>query len=284
MVDDMISHPPSRSRSRPSERGPLFVFLDLDGTIIGPVDNQISEWGIVNNLNESIQNSGLSHRKIPHNTKCLRNNLKKNIVRPGLKKFINGFSKTHDRVEFFIYTASSSEWAAFIVKNIEEAIGVRFNRPLFTRNHCIEESPHMYIKSLRKVMPKAKKAVSSSYTQGELEHARCILIDNNRTLVHNESDLLYLCPTYYGMSPYSDLLWIETFITNRHVERLFIRILSVFVGSKDCRYDVRSKLYKNMLELSDKSMRVSNSNDNMWGNMRKVLMIHNNINEIGRIL
>jgi hydroxymethylpyrimidine pyrophosphatase-like HAD family hydrolase len=263
---------------------PLIIFLDLDGTIIGPIDNQIAEWEIVNQLNKSIKKFGIHHKQIPYNVKSLRTNLKKNIIRPGFKKFLNSFSKKD--VQFFIYTASTYDWATFIVKNIEEALGIKMNRPIFARNSCIEESPQMYIKSLKKVMPKAKKSLSSIYSEEELDNARCILIDNNNTLIYDEVDLLYRCSTYNGMAPYSDLLWIESYIMNKQVENMFMRILSVFLKCKECRYDIRSKLYMRLCDLSNQSANICQSKSNkdtMWKHMYKIIM-NKGINEIGRIV
>tara|TARA_B100000401_G_scaffold391634_1_gene298470 strand:- start:64 stop:666 length:603 start_codon:yes stop_codon:yes gene_type:complete len=105
-----------------------------------------------------------------------------------IKKQHNG------RVELFVYTASEKKWAYHIVPSIESVTGVKFNRPIFTRNECnMGKQAH---KSLVEVKPKIIRSLRKKYvslTPNSLDNM-IYLIDNSDVL--EESQFLLKCPTY----------------------------------------------------------------------------------------
>lgn len=168
----------------------IAVFYDLDGTIVGNVTPQVVEWHIV----KQYQPSRMAAFKAQ-----LIDVLRHHLVRPGFTDFHNGLLAALPHVEFFVYTASDHAWASTLVPCLEKALDVRFNRPLFTRRHVVQEDACGDTrKSLDRVATLAHRSLlKKGYQVSVADIIRnAVLIDNNRVLVTPETSRLILCPTY----------------------------------------------------------------------------------------
>lgn len=180
---------------------PFCYFFDIDGTMIGDISMQVYEWDLVAKYDPA---------KMQQFKKNVCAQLASGILRPGLSVFMDFLKQrhSHDGCEFYIYTASDTKWANFIVSCIETVIGRKFNRPLFTRPQCIQQSDQSFSKSLHRIMPtvikKLKQQYGAEFDQNDLK-SRFVLFDNNRVLEKGEDNKLILCPTY-NFSEVSDIL------------------------------------------------------------------------------
>jgi hypothetical protein len=170
------------------------IFFDLDGTLVGDVLPLIVEWDLITRFEKG---------KIQQFRKNVIAQLQNGLLRPHLATFIDTMKARYENeCKFYIYTASESKWAHFLIGCIETYIGFKFERPLFTRKHCITSSRE-YQKSLHKVAAiiltkkgNVKEFVSNS-----------VLIDNNKILVDSRN--LVLCPTYAFKDVYDVLRLIS---------------------------------------------------------------------------
>ena len=89
----------------------IALVIDIDGTMIGNVATQRMLFAMAKDK--------FNVGKIP--------------MRPHFIKFV----KTHPDAELFIYTASVSDWAEFLISHIESKYDIKFNRPLFSRESSI---------------------------------------------------------------------------------------------------------------------------------------------------
>jgi hypothetical protein len=176
---------------------PLIIVLDIDGTIIGNISPQASLF----DLQQQIKSDKQGFSKINLiDVKGLRHKLNNGIIRPHLKHFIN-----NTKAEFFIYTASSNDWANFLVPHIENVLGIKFNRPLMTRNHC-ELEPNVKQKSKSKidkiVFNSLKKKYKDSHPTFEQVQNNMLIIDNNPD-VYSAKDLesTIVCSSYTFLYP-----------------------------------------------------------------------------------
>jgi len=160
---------------------PIVILLDFDGTIVGDV-----EW-LVNEKNL------LQFMQIKSNGAYLVKDLAKGVIRPHFKYFITELRKRFPLVEFYIYTASEKFWAEFIIAKVERAIGIKFNRPIFTRNHCVFNNGH-YTKQLHIVKPIIMKRLAMKYGTGG-EYQSMVMIDNTPNVL-NERQQQITCPSY----------------------------------------------------------------------------------------
>ena len=189
-----------------------FIFLDIDGTMIGDILPQIAEWEIINKFEKSKMTSFKKNLKIQ---------LQNGLLRPNLTSFIDTMKANND-CEFFIYTASNSEWAHFIIGVIENTIGFKFNRPLFTRDYCFA-SKHSQ-KNLYDVCNIAFNKKRNVYIEKKIKSAKeffqkSILIDNNHVLPKQEQTKLILCPTYNYKDIYDvTRLLSENTLTSNYLE------------------------------------------------------------------
>lgn len=169
---------------------PFVFLLDLDGTMQGDIRPQLQEYELIRRINRNI----LHGKKLRYRVKTLYQDMDKGLLRAGLKEALTAIKRTHPHVEFFVYTASTSDWAHFIISKIEMHCfgGVFFNRPLFTRSHCdIAEGS----KNMALVFPMVESALSPKYP-GRVKPENVFLIDNNLVLRRAEQRQLILCPSY----------------------------------------------------------------------------------------
>jgi hypothetical protein len=175
-----MSHPPK----------PLVIILDVDGTLIGDIRQQI----MVYDLHQSLKR--IDKKLNVMNVRDLQFKLRScGIVRP----FFSRFVRKLPNIEFFIYTASEKNWAHFLIPHIEKALNIKFHRPLFTREHCTVDEYGGYRKHMRVVFPLIVKTLKKKYptlTISDLQD-HVMMIDNNKD-VFDEIDQQYVvqCPTY----------------------------------------------------------------------------------------
>lgn len=167
---------------------PLVFVIDIDGCLVGNVTPQIMLYEMINELRSE-------RAKIFFNTRDFQSKLRKGIVRPHFSAFYKNVKKHIPNSEFFIYTASQKKWAEFLIKNIEKALNIRFNRPLFTRNECTVINGE-YKKSLSNIRPAIARSLKKRYGQDLSLNNRLVMIDNTNVFSKNDQESLVLCPTY----------------------------------------------------------------------------------------
>jgi hypothetical protein len=181
----------------------------MDGTLIGKISPSICEYEILKELQP---------KKLAAFKKQLTTRLQYGPLRPHLAAFCKRARVLG--IPLFVYTASEDRWAHVVIPCIEQSIGVRFERPFFTRTSCYTLSSTMgvdYRKSIDRILGgihrRLKKSHGMTMPLAELrEHT--VLIDNNPDVMHlpDERRSLIRCPTYNYMYVYDVLanLDIET--------------------------------------------------------------------------
>lgn len=199
LADEHTTAARNEARDRPY---PRVLVLDLDGTMIGKIIPQVCEYEILNVLHK------------PKHLKALRKDiterLKQGILRPHLKWMCAQVKSGRiERLELFVYTASETKWANFLVPCVEDALDFKFHRPLFTRKECVMHNSE-FKKSLASISPAIYRKLKTKYklkSVGDVE-SNLVLIDNNPgVLLHpaSESRRLIRCPTY-DFAYYYDVL------------------------------------------------------------------------------
>jgi hypothetical protein len=133
-----------------------YVFIiDLDSTIIGDCSYQLQLYNIA-----KIMNNG--NRQLININKILSSyyNEKSKLVRPFFVYFINKMRELYKQdVYFYVYTASSKDWANLQIKLIEKENNIKLSRPIFTREECKEfknKKLQTYSKSIDPLLDKIK--------------------------------------------------------------------------------------------------------------------------------
>lgn len=229
---------------------PLVILIDLDGTVQGDITPQIEEYKLLEKLH------------IKHNRKMLASDYTKGLLRPYFTNFVNLIDKVHSgRVELFVYTASEKVWAHHIVPTIESVTGVKFNRPIFTRNECnMDNQTH---KSLAAVKPKIYRSLRKKYaniTKDSLDH-KIYLIDNSNVL--QETKFLLKCPTYDYTVNIDMLRCIDADTRRKHHA-----LISSHLGSNSCKsvWEMYKHVYQNAYDkymMSSKDNAIQ-SKDRYW--------------------
>lgn len=180
-----------------TEQLPFIFILDWDGTIAGRVDYQSHKHALYQNYKKM----GI---KIKANNKVPRafhpNNL---LIRPGFAKFIMDLTEFYQgNVYFFIYTASEKTWAYKEIQWVEKAHGIKFQRPIFTRDDCSIDQGGGYRKSIATIFPRILRSIGKTHftkpQKAEILHKHLIMIDNNAVYTDMKEHLL-ICPDYHYM-------------------------------------------------------------------------------------
>lgn len=171
---------------------PLVILLDLDGTVLGDITPQVIVYEMLEEC-KKVHGCKVGGKLPSHD---LSTKLTSGVVRPNFDRFFNDI--TRKGMEVFVYTASEKKWAEHIVKQIEKTYDLKFNRPIFTRNHCMFIDKD-YKKSIRTVRTSIVRTLNKKYhahwTEDSLRDH--VLIIDNRP-VYSTTDLKYMvqCPTY----------------------------------------------------------------------------------------
>lgn len=176
------------------------MLLDVDGTLIGDIAPQLCEYELLQLFDK---------RRVNAFKEDVVTYLREGgVLRPHLQTLLSTLRRSSPATELFVYTASSDEWAKVIVPCIEKAAGVRFNRPLFTRKHCVLPSDARhdmdFKKSIAKVAPAIQRALVAKgalppATRVDDVRRGCILVDNNPVVLLDpatEGHRLVKVPTY----------------------------------------------------------------------------------------
>jgi len=163
---------------------PLVFIIDIDGTIIGNITNQIMIYELkYENVN------------IKYSLKDLFNKFDQGLIRPYFDTFVKNTKRRLPHAEFFFYTASDDRWGAFIAGAIEKYYKLQFNRPIFTRKHCFHTDMDLK-KSLKHVTPMIQKSLQKNYGKNIDLTNRVLIVDNNMVYQSNEKNSVLVCPTY----------------------------------------------------------------------------------------
>jgi hypothetical protein len=170
---------------------PLVIIIDLDGTIIGDITPQIMSYELAKALKTA-------NVKYTFDVSEFKAKLKHGLVRPHFETFIKALTNRIPNVEFFVYTASEKSWAEFVIKNIEHTMDIKFNRPIFARNFCINQD-RQYKKGLQFIFPSLLKCLKKKYgvmfSRKDLAN-NILIIDNNNVYQSQEHKNLIVCPSY----------------------------------------------------------------------------------------
>ena len=124
---------------------PLVLLLDFDGTLVGRLNCAVCEYELLVR----------AHKGLRAFRDDLVARLRYGIIRPHVEAFLKA---ARSELEIFIFTASDARWASFVVPCVEAALGVKFNRPLLTRAHCLTAGERV-VKSLDRVLPLVHRAL-----------------------------------------------------------------------------------------------------------------------------
>lgn len=175
---------------------PIVFVLDWDGTIAGKVEFQSQAFSLA----QSLKKQGIRPKPLPSVLQSF--SPKSKLIRPGLASFMHAMEKFYQSqdVYFFIYTASEKSWATYEINLVEKQFGIRFMRPIFTREDCVVDQGGQYRKSLTKVFPRICRALAK--TRALSTNEKTYLLENNLILIDNNAvytdrpDKLLLCPDY----------------------------------------------------------------------------------------
>jgi hypothetical protein len=196
---------------------PTVVLLDLDGTLVGSVASVLCELTLLR---------AVAPKRVPERQwrESVVARLRYGIIRPHVLKFCKEVSKD---VELFVYTASEHSWATVLIPCVEAALGVRFNRPIFTRNQCDTRLK----KSIRGLLPSISRALHKRWPAATLASLRdrVVLVDNTPSVMASadETSRVILCPTYGYDYTYDVLRLVPVDVLHNSFARL-VPILTRF--------------------------------------------------------
>jgi hypothetical protein len=186
------------------------------------------------------------------------------------KKFANCY--------FFIYTASEKTWANKEILIIEKQNGIKFNRPIFTRDNCFKDASGNIRKSVHKILPQLLKAMKMPKTHAIANHI--IVVDNNPTFV-DYTDNLLICPTYDYLKFHN--LWDnipQEYAKISELKQFVSRLISnkkLYIRNNPSNTIILEKLhrwlYRKYKKINNYNMKFAN--DTFWLNLSTLIKHHN---------
>lgn len=179
---------------------PVIVVFDLDGTIIGPSNFVSCLWLIMKQfVTQDMEESARRCKEI------IIESLRSKLARPHFKEFIDALHKKFEFVELFVYTAAGADWTEFVIGCVEDALNIRFNRPLFSR----EQYTFYGSKHLTNIIPEIQSSLKDKhgFIPSSVLHDTTIVFEDNPDVYTDAKDCMriFKCPTY-GSLDYISIL------------------------------------------------------------------------------
>ena len=242
---------------------PLILLLDMDGTLIGDTTLQVCRNEI--------------GRLIKRKCRTLDDELSSGILRPHFESFVKTIKTRYQNIEIYIYTAADRQWANVMINCIECCLGMKFNRPLFCREHCIIENGTV-IKSTSRILPIIYKKLKGKYNlkvQDAL-YKQVVLIDNSYVIISNERHKFIKCPSYEYFSPCDVISGLSDLDIDSHIGGI-TSILSKYKlisGEQTEAWKVKSQYYNTLSQLYKSASQSGNKNkkdaDMFWLIMERI--------------
>lgn len=240
---------------------PLIVVLDWDGTIAGRVDFQSQRFAMQQHY-KKFGMKGKVDAKVP---KAFQSDSM--LIRPGFSKFIHDLTEFYGgNIHFFVYTASERTWANKEIQWVEKAHGIKFQRPIFTRDDCTTDSTGSYRKSIQHIYPRMLRSIGKSQLsrmyKDEILKNRLLIIDNNAVYTDTQDHLL-ICP-HYNYMVFENLLEDIPVAILKHpqmVQYIYnlvnLGLVCPFYGGK---LDINQQMYKKYEWLALKCKHIAEEN------------------------
>ena len=244
-----------------TDKLPFIVILDWDNTIVGKVEYQSQKYS----LEQHYKKFGLKVKKNSKVPKAFNKDSK--LVRPYFLNFITELTDYFQgNIYFFIYTASERKWANTEISWLEKSHGIKFQRPIFTRDDCIVDKSGSYRKSISNIFPRMLRSMAltkiSKEQKTELLHQRLLIIDNN-AVFNDMKEHLLICPDYNFMVFENLLEDIPlSYLQNPNIRQHILSLINMglvcpFFGKND---DINQQMYKKYEWLAIKCKHISENN------------------------
>ena len=175
-------------------------------------------------------------------------------LQPHSPYFLNFITELTDyfqgNIYFFIYTASERKWANTEISWLEKSHGIKFQRPIFTRDDCIVDKSGSYRKSISNIFPRMLRSMGltkiSKEQKTEILHQRLLIIDNN-AVFNDMKEHLLICPDYNFMVFENLLEDIPlSYLQNPNIRQHILSLINMglicpFFGKND---DINQQMYK----------------------------------------
>ena len=244
-----------------TDKLPFIVILDWDNTIVGKVDYQSQKYS----LEQHYKKFGLKVKKNSKVPKAFNKDSK--LVRQYFLNFITELTDYFQgNIYFFIYTASERKWANTEISWLEKSHGIKFQRPIFTRDDCIVDKSCSYRKSISNIFPRMLRSMGltkiSKEQKTEILHQRLLIIDNN-AVFNDMKEHLLICPDYNFMVFENLLEDIPlSYLQNPNIRQHILSLINMglicpFFGKND---DINQQMYKKYEWLAIKCKHISENN------------------------
>jgi len=179
----------------------IFVF-DMDKTLIGDVEHLWSYNYLLDFIKDSCRHKRLVGPECKINTKLwVADNIPETILRPHLKESLHEIKNIFPTAEFFVFSLGVKEYVHNVIPYIEKQTGIKFNRPLFTREDSSLTPENNYLKDINGYYDIIFKTLSKKYPQckdvkyqNKIIKERTVIIDD--TNVWGDDDRWVQCNAY----------------------------------------------------------------------------------------
>jgi hypothetical protein len=169
---------------------PVIFIFDLDKTLIGESHDLMFEYKDF----LTFISDGCKHKRFS-GTKCeLPTTIwNKNIVveqffRPHLKESLHAIKKIFPTAEFFVFSLGAREYVYDIISYLESYTGIKFNRPLFTREDSSFGDISYYMKEIKGYEDTIFKMLVRKYPKCKSEHFKSLVMQY-RTVIIDDTNI-----------------------------------------------------------------------------------------------
>lgn len=251
---------------------PLIFLFDMDHTIVGNCEWQVARYDLSRKLAQK------------HDVNKLKFELENGLLRPHFESCFKLIRTKYPNAEIYVFTAAEKNWAHVMITSIEKMLGIQFNRPIFSRENCVNEDGILK-KHIGKLAPAIYRKLKTSYKLSHISQLKkqIILVDNNMVIGPHDSHRFVQCNSYVYAVPCDVFAAIPSTIMESNINNVLTvlrryPLFSKLALSTDifklyaCYYTFLAEAYK---QSSSSIQRAQREKDVFWLLMERIFRNHN---------
>jgi hypothetical protein len=170
---------------------PVIFIFDLDKTLIGDMhnSNMLEYQDFLTFINDACKHKRFlgNECKLPKSI-WNKQTIPPQFFRPQLKESFQSIKKIFPTAEFFVFSLGTNDYVSSIIEYLESYIGIKINRPLFSRQDSSFSDTASFLKEIKGYEDIMFKSLIQRYPKCKIEYFRNLVM-NERTIIIDDSDV-----------------------------------------------------------------------------------------------
>ena len=258
----------------------IFIF-DYDRTMIGNVHHFVNEFNIIFEFNDYVKLKNNKYNYKIKQTTVSDDIIQSKLTRPYLKEFIDFLYEKFEEVYIFIYTNSTKNFINLSAKIVEKKLGIKINKPYFSRDENIND------KYIGNIYSKIEESIGKKITNND----KIFFIDDRPNNLFDHPELQILCNPYNYYYYYDIKQKLKDYykipnelLDNKDIVEIIYKYDVPYYSSNGNIYQSDLALYNISSALNIRKMELSETDDIFFKKLKDIMSKTLDIKKINNML